>query len=108
MWIIYYGDGSTFSDSDGSPFEALRTDVQVILQTHEPSPSGYCLTLGKTYYYWQDDEGWWPTDERGHQAWLVKCPPGRLQVLVGENCPDFQEILKRAVAHKKALIGSAL
>ena len=108
MWTVYYGNRSTFTDEDGSPFEAPRTDVQVILQTHEASPSGYCLTFGKTYYSWEDGQGWWPTDERGHQAWLAKCPPGRLQVLVGENCPQFEEILKRASADKDALIGSAL
>lgn len=104
MWWIFYGDGSVFSHEDGSPFAAPRTDVQVIVNEYD-CPSGYCLTYGKDYYYW--DDGWWPTDLGGLHAWAQKCPPGQLQILWGENCPHFEEIRKKAIAHKRALIGAS-
>jgi hypothetical protein len=33
-WVVYYGDGSTFSDQDGSPEDAPSLNVQAI--TCEP------------------------------------------------------------------------
>jgi hypothetical protein len=93
MFRIYYGDGSTYS---GDPFFAPRLDVQVIAQRAD-NPRGRILSHGKDFYYWQDKEGWWPTDLLGLTRWLEKCPPNRLQILCGENCPEFDEILKRAI-----------
>lgn len=104
MWFIYYGDGSVFSHEDGSPFDAPRTDVQVIVQQNPESPSGWCLTFGRRWYYW--NAGWWPDDELAE--WLKDCPPGQLQILRGKNCPHFEGIKKKAIAHKMALIGSAV
>lgn len=104
-WWVYYSD-RIVSHLDCSPFEVPRTDIQVILQTYEHGPGGYTLSHSRDWYYWQF--GWWPTDLGGLHAWLMKCPPGELQILRGENCPKFHEIMKRASAHKRRLIGEPL
>lgn len=41
-WRIYYGDGSTYSDRDGSPFDAPAGNVQVISQEQD---NGRCTPL---------------------------------------------------------------
>jgi hypothetical protein len=57
VWTIYYGNGSTFSDGDGSPFEAPRRDVQVIVQS-DPRV-GWRWISGRDYFVWEPERGGW-------------------------------------------------
>lgn len=61
-WKIYYDDGSTFTDADGTPFEALRIGVQFIVQKLEHNKK-YLILSGADYYTYQDDFGWWSCTE---------------------------------------------
>jgi hypothetical protein len=55
-WRIYYGDGSVFTDADGSPWDAPRVDVQVIAQEKDGDYERVC---GRDHYYWEPERGGW-------------------------------------------------
>lgn len=74
-WRIYYGDGSVYSEQDGSPFEAPTTNVQVIAQSDTSSATGRILIhtrlTGEGYYCWRDDGyGWDNHDQAGFFDYL--------------------------------------
>ena len=63
-WKILYGDGSTFSNLDGEPWEAPKENVQAVFRkeeitgvTTEPSDAGYWI--------WKDD-CWFGVDLAGY------------------------------------------
>lgn len=73
-WRIYYADGSTFSDSDGSPFEAPRQDVQVITYLN-PNTGKYDRLSQADYYYYEPeccDWGWWHCSPQGMMLHLLR------------------------------------
>lgn len=96
-WVIYYGDGKTYSWLDGSPENAPFWDVQVVIE--EDSDKGWRTQSGTKYYCW-DDRGdgfrWWGADEVGLMDYLQR--PGWKRVLVGRTISNkrFQEIFNRA------------
>jgi hypothetical protein len=55
-WRIYYGDGRVFTDADGSPFDAPRVDVQVIVQQ---KGGDYERVCGRDHFYWEPERGGW-------------------------------------------------
>lgn len=59
-WKIYYGNGNTFSDKDGSPWWSPKIDVQVIA-VKDPEV-GRRLIFGQSYYIYKDD-GWLGVDD---------------------------------------------
>ena len=67
-WRIYYGDGSTFSNQDGTPEDAPIANVQVIVQPHLMS-GRYWQTMCDYYVYWSDH--WVGTDIAGVLDFLV-------------------------------------
>lgn len=83
-WRIYYGDGSTFSDRDGSPFEAPRTNVQVIA-SEANTPTGFSLTHSHDAYVWRDE--WNGTDQLGMWDYLMS-HSGPQSVLFGRTVRD--------------------
>jgi len=52
LWAIYYGDGSKFTDLDGSPFDAPRTNVQII--AFKNNQMGWEILSQSDYYYFED------------------------------------------------------
>lgn len=96
-WKIYYSDGSTFSDQDGTPWIAPARDVQVIVI--DDRDHGWMTQAGDDYYVW-DDRGdgarWWGVDNFGMYDYLID--PGYKRVLTGRRIPrdQFNEIFKRA------------
>lgn len=63
-WRIYYGDGSTFSDADGSPFAAPRSNVQVIIE--RDARVGWRWISGYDYFVLDPERGGWrETNEFG-------------------------------------------
>jgi len=69
-WRIYYGDGSTFSDEDGSPGEAPIVNVQVIVQPGKQT--GRYWQAGSDYYVFWNDR-WVGVDIAGVLDFLVDC-----------------------------------
>jgi hypothetical protein len=59
MWRIYYGDGTTFDNTDGKP--PVR-DVQVIIQQH-PDVGWHTMCKYDYYVWW--GERWQGVDEIG-------------------------------------------
>ena len=70
-WRIYYGDGSTFSDRDGSPYDAPPTNVQCVAVKSPISTEGKLLAHGKHAYYWSFGLGWVGCDEPGMWDYLL-------------------------------------
>jgi hypothetical protein len=81
-WRIYYGDGSTFSHEDGSPFAAPPAGVQVVSQQLDGQERE--LMHGKDYYYWRDDIGWNGCDLGGLWDYLL-IGTGPKYVLAGRS-----------------------
>lgn len=59
-WRVYYSDGSVFTEQDGTPYDAPRTDVQVIAQEKE---GDYEIVHGRDYFYFEESRGGWHTSD---------------------------------------------
>ena len=99
-WRIYYTDGSTYSDRDGSPFDAPTDGVQIIAQ-EDPGPArGFQVDFknlhGKDFFVW--DESWACVDIVGLIQYIRR-RVGTQKILLGEMCfrnDEFQKHLDRA------------
>lgn len=92
-WRIYYGSGAVFTDADGSPFDAPRTDVQVIVQGRD---NEYEIVHGKDYFYWEPRVGGWHgTDQFGSYDHLIRAE--RQCLLFGRMMTDVEwaELFRR-------------
>ena len=70
-WCIFYGDESTFSNEDGSPFDAPRTDVQAIVK--DDDWVGYQIVHANDYYCLDlAHDGWYCTDLIGMADYLIR------------------------------------
>ena len=70
-WRIYYADGSSFSNAQGTPFEAPRQGVVAIAQ--EDENTGYVIHHALDYFYWEPEIGGWAnTDLIGAFDHLVR------------------------------------
>lgn len=103
FWRIYYEDGSTFSSEQGSPFDAPRTGVQVIV--HEDG-DGLSLMSQSDFYYWEperSDWGWSYCDQYTLVLHLQRAK--RPLILFGSmvTLGQFTEIEKRALSDVGAL-----
>lgn len=97
MWRIFYEDGSTFSDEDGSPFEAPRTGVQAIVYS---DVDGLSMLSQSDYYYYEPercDWGWWHCSPHGMTLHLQRAM--RPLVLFGSMIPtdNYNEVEKAAL-----------
>lgn len=78
LWKIYYENGTTFSNLDGSPWEAPRLGVQVIIYqdiNHEDKKVGYSMLSQADYYYYEPertDWGWWHCSPQGMMLHLQR------------------------------------
>lgn len=95
-WRIYYGDGSMFDSTMGSPAEAPPLDVQVI---NERTEKEGVVRLSAKDYYWHDARlgQWCAGDQFGLFDWLLTGGGG---VKFGRSMrtPDFDALFRRAVA----------
>ena len=84
-WRIYYDTGSTFSDTDGSPYDAPALGVLVI--ACEDESVGRVLVYGQSYYFWWDEHArWWGGNLFGMFDYLQR--PGPRRVLFGREVPN--------------------
>lgn len=100
---IYYGDGATYSDRDGSPYDAPAVNVQIIAVEDAASPEGFYLTHGnglRAYFCYAPDPGVWHcADEAGFYDYLM-FGPGPKKVLFGRTLhrdSDYWAIRDRAI-----------
>lgn len=104
QWRIYYADGSTYSDEQGSVECAPGTGVEVILQ--RSASAGVERLYYKHFYVWSHPYACWlpigdqraPGDGNfGLVHYLAA--PGWKKVISGETLPyeAFERILSRAL-----------
>jgi hypothetical protein len=100
-WRIYYSDGSTFSDAEGSPETAPPFGVVCIVQ-RDPD-RGRSIMHGWNWYYFNDAEGraplWWGCDTLGLHDRLLHRMPMRA-VCLGRTVAndEFQRLMAAADA----------
>lgn len=96
-WIIYYGDGSTFSSNDGTWLRAPVDNIQVIVQTN---PEGGLMTCaGSDYYFMTMRDGdehprWYGGDIIGLLEYLRTT--GRVKFGLHISNGQYKKILERA------------
>ena len=78
-WRIYYGDGSTFDNTMGTPEAAPPTNVQVIV-AYSPENGRELFHKWDWYFY---KNGWWGCDIHGlldklmHERGIITVKQGR-------------------------------
>lgn len=85
-WRIFYADGSTYSNLDGSPWDASGYGVLGILR-FDADNGRYILTQFDYYYYEPKLDDWFGTKEGGMWAYLGR--PGPCRVLQGQWVDDL-------------------
>lgn len=95
LWKIIYRDGSTYSDRDGSAFDAPPTGVQVIVQ-HSDSVGRNLLNNHD--YYWFEGGRWFGGDLTGLLLYLIE-HEGAQKIVLGKFVPDevFHACMRQAV-----------
>jgi hypothetical protein len=74
QWKIFYGDSSTYSDADGSPYYAPRRNVQVIIGPD--AANGRYILAHKESYWWDAYRGrWFGGDRWGEWDYLDQLGP---------------------------------
>ena len=94
-WKIYYQHG-LFTSEDGTPFDAPRTDAQVIVQEKD---GDYEIVHGRDYFYWEPERGGWHCcDIFGAFDHLTRSK--RQCLLIGRmlSDPDWKELFARVKA----------
>jgi len=100
---IYYGDGSTYSDRDGSPYDAPAEDVQIIAIEMD-TPQGFGLIHGGESergcdVYMYRDGTWFGSDKNGHGLASYLRELGPRKVIFGRTMTStdaFWKIVGRA------------
>jgi hypothetical protein len=98
-WRIYYGDGTTFDDLDGTPADAPALNVQVIVvRDRDPNSQLGRYPVHRFDYYWWDDPDWYGGDLFGLFDYLAR--PGWKRVMFGRTIgnAEHQAIIDRALA----------
>lgn len=101
-WEIFYGDGSMFSDEDGSPEDAPTRNVQCIVCAD--SLHGWVIVSREDFFVWWPEHGeWMGVDKFGLYDYLIE--GGRRVVKFGRTLPtaDFQKIHERAARSKRGM-----
>lgn len=95
LWRVFYGDGSTFSNEDGTPAEAPPVNVQAIAQAADPGIGRRICS--RFDFYWFDRQEWHGSDLFGLFDYLQRVSPSIVKF--GRVLPrlEFEAILNRAV-----------
>ena len=92
-WKIFYSDGSTYSNDDGSPATAPPFDVQVIVQLDQTG--GRYNQMGSDYYTWRDNR-WWGVDIMGLFDYLAHYSPSVVKFGRTVDNETFQQMFRLA------------
>lgn len=95
IWRIYYGDGSTYSDTDGSPEKAPCGGVQCVAWYDEDKRRR--LAHGQDYYIYDGDGRWFGCDAAGF--WQYMGETGFKVVKFGRMIADgkFRSVMSKAM-----------
>jgi hypothetical protein len=98
-WRIYYGDGTTYDDSQGPAWDAPARNVQAIVVS-DPDHGWYILRADDFYWYLADEDRWYSGDRFGMYDYLLD--PGAKRILFGRSIPnaEYARILDRAMGDK--------
>lgn len=105
-WVIYYGDGATFTNEQGEPADALGGGVLAVVQ--EDAEVGRAVHQGSDFYVFAEQYGgWYGLDHFGFTQYLMR--PGTKIVKLSESITTnrFREIIKDARTHPKLPVKSA-
>ncbi len=95
-WRVYYTGGATFSDKDGSPFEAPALGVQTIVQA-DPEVGRY-IVARRDYYWWDvERDRWFGGDYAGFFQYMVT--PGPRRALFGHYVTNAEYEACAKAAH---------
>ena len=94
IWRVFYGDDATYSNEDGSPFDAPALNVQCIV--HSDPEVGRTIRA-KCDFYWLVGDSWHGGDIFGLWDYLTR--PGAKKVIFGRSlAPDeYDAVLKAAL-----------
>ena len=100
-WKIWYSDGSTFSNEDGSPDEAIALDVQYIVMADDMV--GKYIISGMDYYYYEHDR-WFGCDLFGFFDYIVRTK----KVKFGRSMKntEFKQLGKKVISDSDFLAKS--
>jgi hypothetical protein len=92
LWKIYYADGTTFDNTQGTPEDAPSIGVICIKHFIE---NEWRISAFVDYYIRENNE-WWGADAPGFWQYMFR--PGFKVVKFGTNIPDepFEKILAQA------------
>ncbi|KKR10023.1 MAG: hypothetical protein UT39_C0024G0002 [Candidatus Woesebacteria bacterium GW2011_GWA1_39_21] len=95
LWRIYYGDGTTFDNTQGRPEDAPPVNVQVIIQ---PNRENGRQTIHSWDWYYRRDNFWYGCDTWGlfdQLLWnnVTAVKQGRMM-----RSEEFDRIMKNAMA----------
>ncbi len=95
-WVIYYGDGSTYSDLDGPAWDAPTQNVQILVRESNKGNTGFRAMHAKDGYVWKNGE-WYGVDVMGLWDYLLNTR-GPTKVIFGRWTSDdnFDSIYRRA------------
>ena len=102
-WRIYYGNGTTFDNTEGSGREAPPVGVQVIVCYNE---DGIRHVVHKWDWYYLKKEEWWGCDVFGLLDQLLYDSKGEvLAIKQGRTVSDktYESLLKKAINDKDFL-----
>ena len=86
MWWRVYYERDTFTSEQGTPFDAPRQGVQIVVQGKD---SDYEIVHGRDYFYWEPERGGWHcSDIFGAFDHLVRTP--RQCLLFGRMMADSE------------------
>lgn len=95
-WRIYYDDGTTYDNEDGSPENAPKQGV--ISVVHKDKEVGRSITTQYDFYWWNYDiSQWYGGDIFG--LWDYLTQPGEKIVLFGRSVPRqcYRNIQQNAI-----------
>lgn len=98
MYKIYYNNGETYSEQNGTPEDAPGLGVIVIVQKHPDTREGSYLQHRADYYIWADSR-WWACDLfRLWQYWFVQKYDHPKISLAGETIQNdlYSQIVRTA------------
>ena len=95
QWLVYYGDGTTYSDEDGSPELAPKRNVQAVVVADDKV--GRRIERSNDFYIYVPDRGIWRGVEQfGLYDYLID--DGYKIILFGRTLTDkeYSDIWSRA------------
>ena len=95
-WKIYYDDGSTFSNEDGSPYEAPGLGVQIVAVENE-KVGRVIYSMNDFYWYDTKNDCWYGGEKFGLFDYLSST--GMKKVVFGRYIlnSEFEKIYKVAI-----------